>query len=106
MGSKDATTTTNAASAVRTPPPPLVLEAEVILQELTAAQYLLPHRPLRQALAETRACPAAAEQAMEWLSLNGETAVGRLKRVELIQLARSLHRFWKRAVAAAESVSD
>lgn len=102
MGSQDATT--GASSAIKTPlpppPRPLVLEAEVILQELTAIQHLFPHRPLGEALAQTRACPAAAAKAMEWLALNDRTTVGRLKRAELIQLARSLNRFWKRAVAS------
>ena len=82
-----------------------VLEAEAILQELTIRQHLSPHKPLRQVLAQARTCPVAAEHAMEWLGLNGARAIGRLKRVELIQLAKSLHRIWKRA-AAEDSASS
>jgi len=81
-----------------------VLEAEVILEDLTTRQHLFPRMPLREVLAQTRACPVAAQRAMEWLGLDGTRAIGRVKRTELIQLARSLHRFWKRALAAdAES---
>lgn len=76
-----------------------VLEAEVILQDLTTRQHLFPRQSLQEVLAQTRACPAAAQRAMEWLGLDGTRPIGRVKRAELIQLARSLHRFWKRAVA-------
>src|SRR3954471_8511991 len=44
-----------------------VLEAEVILQELTNRQHLSPHTSLQEVLAQTRACPVAADRAMEWL---------------------------------------
>jgi hypothetical protein len=77
-----------------------VLEAEVILQELTTRQHLFPRESLQKVLAQTRACPAAAQRAMEWLQLDGARPIGRVKRAELIQLARSLHRFWKRSMAA------
>ena len=76
-----------------------VLEAEVILQELTSRQHLSPHTSLQEVLAQTRACPVAADRAMEWLGLVAARPIGRFKRAELIQLANSLHRFWKRAVA-------
>ena len=77
-----------------------VLEAEVILQELTTRQHLFPHMSLQNVLAQTRACPVAAQRAMEWLALDRSRPIGRVKRAELIQLARSLHRFWKKALAA------
>jgi hypothetical protein len=76
-----------------------VLEAEVILQELTTRQHLFPRMLLKDVLAQTRACPVAAQRAMEWLTLDGARPIGRVKRAELIQLARSLHRFWKKALA-------
>ncbi len=75
-------------------------DAETLLRDLTTRQHLAPHRPLRDVLADTRACPRAAERAIEWLGLSGDVAIGRLKRAEVIQLARSLHRFWRRALAS------
>jgi hypothetical protein len=76
-----------------------VLEAEVILDDLTTRQHLFPRKSLQDVIAETRACPVAAQRAMEWLGLDGARPIGRVNRAELIQLARSLHRFWKRAFA-------
>lgn len=42
----------------------------------------------------TGACPAAASRALAWLDLAADRPIGRLRRAELIQLARSTHRFW------------
>jgi len=92
-------TVSNASHPIPAFAPSPVLEAEAILQELTTRQHLLPHQSLGEVLAQTRACPVAAQRAMEWLGLDGKLAIGRVKRAELIQLARSLHRFWKRALA-------
>src|SRR5579884_4223543 len=66
-------------------------ESDSILSELSARQYLDPHRPLDVVLAEAQRqlgfCPAAAAAAVQWLGLDGARAVGRLRRAELIQLA-------------------
>jgi hypothetical protein len=82
------------------------LDAEAILQELTTRQHLSPHRPLGQVVADlvdrTGVCPVAAERALAWLSLDGNRPVGRLRRGELSQLARAVHRFWVRALATED----
>ena len=82
----------------QSPRHPLGTDAEGILQELTTRQHLAPTRPLREVVAETIAttgvCPVAADRALAWLNLSGDRSVGRLKRGELIQLARSMYRFW------------
>lgn len=74
-------------------------DLEKLLEALATRQYLAPHEPLDRALARTvetlGVCPQAAARAVEWLGLNGTTAIGRLRRTELMQLARSLHRFWR-----------
>ena len=79
-------------------------DAEGILQELSTRQHLTPHRPLGEAVAEiveqVGACPEAAARAMSWLELDGSTSIGRLRRSELIQLARAMYRHWSQAVAA------
>jgi hypothetical protein len=70
-----------------------------LLDELTSRQHLSPHEPLDAVLARTveclGVCPVAIEQATKWLSLDGSTPIGRLRRTELTQLARSVHRFWR-----------
>jgi hypothetical protein len=77
----------------------LPVDADALLASLTTLQHVYPHKALRAVIGETRACPVAAERAIEWLGLDGDIAIGRLKRTELIQLARSLHRFWRKATA-------
>jgi hypothetical protein len=86
---------------------PLGTDAEGILQELTTRQHLAPHRPLSEVVAETVAaagvCPAAAERALGWLNLQPDRSIGRLRRGELIQLARSMYRFWMESLSAEHS---
>lgn len=85
-------------------------DSDEILNDLTTRQHLFPHRPLRQTLAESAAalgfCPAAAEQAIEWLRLDPASAVGRLQRTELAQLARCVYRFWRQSLSAETSQSQ
>ena len=70
-----------------------------LLAALTTRQHLNPHEPVSESLAKTvdslGVCPNAIEQALAWLSLDPTTAIGRLRRTELTQLARSVHRFWR-----------
>jgi hypothetical protein len=73
-------------------------DAEGILEELSVRQHLTPHRPLKDVVAEvvdvTGVCPVAAQRAVAWLALSADQSIGRLRRSELMQLARSMHRFW------------
>ena len=70
-----------------------------LLAALTTRQHLNPHEPVADSLAKTvdslGVCPIAIEEAVRWLSLDPSTPVGRLRRTELTQLARSVHRFWR-----------
>jgi hypothetical protein len=79
-------------------------DADGILRELTTRQHLTPHRPLGRVVAETveqvGACPIAAERAIARLDLDPARAIGRLRRGELIQLARGMYRLWTRALSA------
>src|SRR5687768_960218 len=76
-----------------------------LLDALTTQQYLSPHEPLAQSLSRTAdalgVCPQAVQHAVAWLQVNPATPIGRLRRTELMQLARSIHRFWRQAAAAA-----
>jgi hypothetical protein len=79
------------------------VDADVVVQALTQRQFVRPHQPLRQALAEVidelRCCPVAVERAVQWLQLQWDEPIGRLRRTELIQLARVIHRFWNESEA-------
>ncbi len=72
---------------------------ENLLEILTTRQHLAPHEPVAQALARTidemGVCPNATAQALQWLQLDGGTSIGRLRRTELMQLARTVYRFWR-----------
>ena len=82
-------------------------DAAKILDELTTRQHLTPHRPLKDVVTETvdatGVCPGAAERALGWMNLSPDRAIGRVRRSELIQLARSMHRFWQEAASPASS---
>src|SRR4029078_2758727 len=70
-----------------------------LLDTLTTPQHLNRSEPLGDVLRRTveclGVCPSAIAQATQWLSLDPSTPIGRLRRTELTQLARSVHRFWR-----------
>jgi len=78
-------------------------DSDEILNDLTTRQHLFPQQGLSRVLAESEAeigfCPAAAERAIAWLQLDAGTAIGRLRRTELAQLARCVYRFWRQSIA-------
>lgn len=77
-------------------------DAEDILEDLTRRQHLKPHQPVSEALSESAAavgfCPTIVGQALQWLQLDPAVAIGRLRRTQLTQLARCVHRFWRQEV--------
>ena len=83
------------------------VDSDAILNHLTARQHLHPHRPVKEVLDETTdalgCCPRAIERGIEWLGIEPARAIGRLRRSEIVQLARAVHRFWMQNAAA---VSD
>ena len=72
--------------------------SNAIVALLTDRQHLRPHLSVRevleQATRELGCCPIAIARAAEWLNLDATRAIGRLRRSELLQLARAVHRFW------------
>jgi hypothetical protein len=72
--------------------------ADVILNHLTTRQYLQPHAQVQDVLSQTvelfNCCPDAIARGIEWLSLDPSTPIGRLRRTELVQLSKAVHRFW------------
>lgn len=85
------------------------VDSDRILADLLARQHLTPHKPLGEVLDAAGSvfswCPNAARTALDWLSLNPDQAVGRLRKTELIQLSRSIQRFWLQAIGNQESIS-
>jgi hypothetical protein len=79
------------------------VDADVVVQALTRRQFVRPHQPLREALTEVidelHCCPAAVERAVQWLQVGWDQPIGRLRRTEVIQLARVIHRFWNESEA-------
>ena len=82
------------------------INAERIVEVLSEQQYLRPHQSIEQAaviMGDTLGvCPGATKRAIVLLRIDPFVAVGRLRRTELIQLGRTIHRFWRQnAIAAA-----
>jgi hypothetical protein len=75
--------------------------AQEILSTLSEWQYLRPHRPLADVVADAVSklgvCPDAAGAALRRLDLDASRAVGRLRATELNQLARCISRLWEQA---------
>lgn len=73
--------------------------SDQIVQLLTDRQHTHPHLSVRvvmeQATTELGCCPQAIARATEWLQMDIEQPVGRLRRSELLQLARAVYRFWR-----------
>jgi hypothetical protein len=86
------------------------VNSEVILNHLTSQQHLHPHRTVGQVLDETveafGCCPQAIERGIEWLGIEADRAIGRLRRSELVQLSKAVHRFWTQNIQAASEKSD
>ena len=80
------------------------VDDEQILSVLTRRQFTQPHASIRSVLeatiAEIDCCPTAVESAIQWLQIDWNQPIGRLRRTELTQLARSIYRFWRQSVTA------
>jgi hypothetical protein len=80
------------------------LYAEHVSQHLQRQQHLDPQRSLETAMAraerELGFCPEAGQRALTTLGLDRSRKIGRLKRCELVQLARTILRNWHQTLAA------
>jgi hypothetical protein len=74
------------------------MNSDDLVQLLTHRQHTHPHMTVKavmeQATAELGCCPQAIARATDWLQMDVNRAVGRLRRAELLQLARAIYRFW------------
>lgn len=83
---------------------------ERIVEVLSEQQYLRPHQSVGDAVAATierlGVCPDAAGRALVALGLSSVVLIGRLRRTELIQLGRTVHRLWRQNVVDAAGQSQ
>lgn len=86
---------------------PADVDANAILEHLTTRQHVNPHATIREAIDQTierfGCCPAAIQRGMQWLGIDPSQAIGRLRRGQLVQLARAVHRFWSQNAAAVST---
>ena len=77
----------------------VLADSDQLLQLLTTRQHLAPLAGVGEVLQrlsnELGICPTVIARAMEWLETDRKIAIGRLRRTELTQLSRVLHRFWR-----------
>src|SRR5829696_5749347 len=89
---------------------PLNDPPDSLVQLLTHRQHLRPHlsvgEVLEQSTTELGCCPIAIARAVQWLNLDASRAIGRLRRSELLQLARSVHRFWRASASSTGANAD
>ena len=75
------------------------VNAETILDALTQKQFTHPHLAINQALSDTLhelGVPAThGAKVLTRLGLNETMAIGRLRRCEIMQLSRAVHREWR-----------
>jgi hypothetical protein len=94
-------------SQVRFPTP---ADGDRIVDVLSEEQFLKPHQSVESAMAAVvdrlGVCPGAAAEAVQSLGVELGMSVGRLRRTELMQLARTMHRFWRQAVVDRSTPSQ
>jgi hypothetical protein len=77
-------------------------DADRVVDALSRQQFTKPHQSVADAIdavvGHLGVCPEAARVAADALDVDRESAVGRLRRTELMQLARAIHRFWRHSV--------
>jgi hypothetical protein len=84
--------------------------ADRIVDALSDQQHLRPHQSAAQAVQAVvdrlEICSEAASQALQTLQIQQSQAIGRLRRTELIQLGRTVHRLWRQSVVPATGESQ
>lgn len=85
------------------------VDSDAILSHLTTRQHLRPHAPLGEVLDEAiellGCCPQAVARGTDWMGIQPTRPIGRLRRSELVQLARAIHRFWAQNLSAGDTAA-
>jgi hypothetical protein len=94
-------------SHVRFPTP---ADGDRLVEVLSEEQFLKPHQSVASTMAAVvdrlGVCPGAAEEAVRALGVGLDQSIGRLRRTELMQLARTLHRYWRQSVVDRSTPSQ
>ena len=84
--------------------------AERIVDALSDRQHLRPHQAVGEAVAavgdQLGVCPMAASEAVNSLHVDASRPIGRLRRTELMQLGRTIHRLWRQSVVSPSGQSQ
>jgi hypothetical protein len=87
-----------------------IADADRLVEALSQQQFLKPHQAVASAVQAVidalGVCPEAARAAMQSLHVESAAPIGRLRRTELMQLARSIHRFWRQSVVESSTPSQ
>lgn len=82
-------------------------EVDQIVDHLSEQQHLRPHHALADAVGraqlEAGYCLEAAQHAIQTLALDPQSQIGRLKRTEIVQLAKAIYRIWKQGLGTAST---
>lgn len=77
-------------------------DSDRLVEALSREQFLKPHESVEDAVSaivnQLGVCPGAASAAMDALNVQSGMSVGRVRRTELMQLGRAIHRFWRQVV--------
>lgn len=86
------------------------VDADVLLDELSDRQFLVPRKSLGDVLLDAthklHLCPQATTRSLSWLGINRDVLIGRMRRTELVQLARCLSRFNRHLAGRQSCQSD
>ena len=78
------------------------VEIDQIASEITQQQHLRPHQTIAEAIERAQVSSghwlSDAGQAIQSLNIDAERQIGRLKRTEIVQLARDIYSYWQQAI--------
>ena len=85
-------------------------DSDRLVEALSKQQFLKPHGSVEEGIAavvgELGICPEAARVAVETLGIDPTISFGRLRRTELMQLGRTMHRLWRQSVVEESTPSQ
>lgn len=85
-------------------------DSDRLVEALSKQQFLKPHQSVEEGIAavvsELGVCPEAARLAVESLRIDPTLSFGRLRRTELMQLGRTIHRRWGQSVVEESTPSQ
>ena len=85
-------------------------DADRLVDALSKQQFIKPHQSVDEGVTavvgQLGVCPEAARYAIETLRIDPSVSFGRLRRTELMQLGRTMHRLWRQSVVEESTPSQ